>query len=245
MRRSRLVGLTRACAWSALFALTPASAQEAATQVAAAPPPPTITIEGSASAAIVPNTVTLSLAVVTTRPKATDAVAENSKALAAALAAVKAEGVPTEAITTTALDLSAVSDEPKTGAPRIVGYRARNQIELRIKTADDVGQLAATLIDKGINSIDGLRFSSSAEEATRDRLRGEAAKDARHEAEIYTAALGLKLGRVLGIRPDTAPGQLFRVQSGLPVRMASAPVPVEPGQMRVAERVSVTFELVQ
>ena len=225
------------------FVLSPASAQQAAAPPP--PPPPTITIEGAATATLAPDTATLSLGVVTTRAKASDAVAENSRALANALAAIKTQGILPDAITTTALELSAVTDEPKVGPPKVVGYRARNQIEVHIRTSTDIGALTATLIDKGINSVDDLRFSSSEEVATRERLRGEAAANARHEAEIYTSALGLRLGRVLGIKPEAAPGQPFRMQSGLVARIASAPVPVEAGRSSLTERVSVTFELAQ
>lgn len=234
MRRAALLSL-------AMMIVTPALADDPPVQSRLA----TIVIEGEASADVVPDTATVSLGVVTDRPRASDAIGENGRAVATVVASIRAGGVDAKDIATTEIGLTPVFEQPKSGsssaAPRIVGYEARNALTFKVRLGDGLGALLGKLVDDGANAVDGLSFSNADEAAVHDRLRGEAARDARREAEIYAGGLGLKLGRVLDITPQQSAG--FQPQ-GATIARRAAPVPIEAGQRRLTERVSVTFELV-
>lgn len=211
-------------------------------------PPPSITVDGEAHASSVPDTVTISFGVVTERPRAADAMAENSRAVRAVVEAIKAEGIEGRDVQTTAVDLSTVMDQPAHGAPKVVRFRASNELSITTKPVERAGALLGRLVEKGVNVVDSVTFSNAAEEALHDDLRAGAVRDARHKADLYVGAIGLKLGRVLQIVPggggDYAPRVYRKVALAAEVA-AAPPVPLEPGARTISETASVTWELVQ
>jgi uncharacterized protein YggE len=217
----------------ALGARAPARAQSAPAAL-----PPAIKVEGQASAEVTPDLARLSLGVVADRPSASAAASEVGKAAQAMVEQIKAEGIDDKDVVTTSVTLMPVYPDAAPGHPsavRAVGARGGRPPR--------AGAVAAHLVDKGANTIEGIAYASSQEPAVLDRLRGEAMRDARRQAEIYVEALGLKLGRVLEIVPE---GGRFVVQGG--VRMAAgatAPIPVEPGALPVRASVSVRWEILQ
>ncbi len=206
-------------------------------------PPSSITVEGTASATVVPDTAVISLGVVTDRPRAADALAENSRSTQAVIDSAKAEGIEPRNIQTTSVGLSPLFDQPSHGAPKMTGFRASNEVQIRVKPVDQAGVLIGKLTDRGVNSIENISFSSAPDDRLLDQLRADAVRDARHKAQVYVEALGLKLGAVLGISAATSPAPpAYRMAAN---RTAAAVVPLEAGQQRVEEAVSVTWELAQ
>ena len=211
--------------------------------------PPSITVEGRASVEVVPDIAVISLGVVTERPHAADAVADNSRATQVVLDAVKAEGIDPKDIATASVELNALYDQATRGTPKITGFRATNILQIRVRPIDRAGVLAGKLIDKGVNSIDGIDFVASPDAKREDQLRADAARDARHKAEVYTEALGVKLGRVLSIVPNgeqplPAP-RVFKRFATAELAAAPPPVPLAAGTQDHQAEVSVTFELMQ
>lgn len=210
-------------------------------------PVPSITVEGQATLSVPPDTAVISLGVVTKRPGAAEASTENARAVQAVLDAIKAEGIGPEAVQTAAVDLSAVYDAPSRGAPKITGFRASNELQIRVKPAEKAGPLAGKLIDKGVNAIEGIAFVASRDAQRQDGLRADAIRDARHQAEVYVEALGLKLGHVLSVAPvdshqEVQPRALRRVATA---SVAAAPMPLAAGSLDERAAVSVTFEILQ
>jgi uncharacterized protein YggE len=69
--------------------------------------------------------------------------------------------------------------------------------------------------------------------------RTRAVADARRKAEVYTAAAGVKLGRIIFIR-DATPG----IPRPMAARMmASSGVPIAPGEQELEASVSITYGL--
>jgi uncharacterized protein len=203
---------------------------------------PSITVRGEASAEATPDSLLVVFGVVTERPTAADAMSTNSKALADAIAAIKAEGVEPDDIATTSAGLSPVTREAGREASRIVGYRAENQLQVRLQPIERAGTLIGKLVAKGVNDIESLTPVASSEPGLRDRLKGEAARDARRQAEIYAGALDLKLGPVTRIDPEvsTFGARVAKARMAAP---SPPPVPIEAGQQTVTEAVRVTFTL--
>jgi hypothetical protein len=70
--------------------------------------------------------------------------------------------------------------------------------------------------------------------------RTRAIADARRKAEVYTAAAGVKLGRIIFIR-DAAAGTPRPMAAR--VSFVSSSVPVAPGEQELEASVSVTYGL--
>lgn len=218
------------------------------------PQGPVLRITGQASAKVTPDRAVLTVAVVTERPRSTDALADNARAVAKAMTVVRAAGIPDKDVRTSHLSLTPINDTPKTGEPKIVAFRVHDEMAIEMPLSADVGGLSAKLVENGVNAIENLALTVSDETGARDGLRAAAARDARRQAEIYANALGVKLGRVL----DVAPGELDNSSYDDPHRRftprrlaaqtlsASLPaLPVSAGEQTLEERVTVLFEIVQ
>ncbi len=224
-----------ALTFMALLAAGPALAQG----TSGASLQPSIAVDGEAAATVRPDIAILSLGVVTQRPRALDAAAENAKVVANVVEAIRAEGIGPGDVATTSIGLSPVVDASGSGAKKPSAYEASNELSVKVRQVDRAGILLATLIERGVDIVQHVSFEVEGEAALRDGLRADAARDARRRAETYASALGLRLGRVLDIRP----GQSRGIAQDYRMATAMAPVTIESGRQTLTEQVSVTFAL--
>lgn len=207
-----------------------------------------ISVVGEAFEDVAPDRATLRFGVVTERPTAAAAAAENARAVEAIFAELKALGVVDADIQTQAVTLAPFTAEDRDAKGRAKGaqqlYRASNSLAVRVKPVEKASDVVGRVIDKGANSLDGVDYDHSNLTEKRDALRAAAVKDAERRARIYAEAAGLRLARVIEIRPLDAPGP---VPVAFEARAAAAPnvgsVPLRPGLERLSERVSITWAL--
>ena len=234
------VRVTRAALGCALVLIAiPALAQQ--------PPasPPSVTVQGEASADVAPDSVNLSVGVTVERPTASEAMAAVAKAAQSVVVQIKAEGIADNDVTTTGIGLAPV--DPNEGVvpparPKLLMFRASTTVLLRVKPADKAGTVASHLVDKGVNTIDSFTYESSRRADVLDGLRGDAMRDARRKAEIYVAALGLRLGPVLDIQPvgeamPPSPMPMARFEKGV------ATIPVQAGTIALGAAVNVRWAI--
>lgn len=210
--------------------------------------PPSISVEGRASEDVTPDTARITLGVSLERPTAVSAVADVAKAAQAVVERIRADGIADGDVATSSVSLSAVPAEEARGKPpRAAGFRAALTLTVKVSPVERVGPLASRLVDRGANAIEGIDYLSSREEDVLDDLRARAVRDARRKAELYVAALGLHLGRVLEIVPGEGqarrPGMAFRMAADAPAPPSD--LPTRPGTLAVSATVSVRWEIAQ
>ncbi|PPD46268.1 MAG: SIMPL domain-containing protein [Methylocystis sp.] len=205
-----------------------------------------VSVVGEAVEDVAPDRATLRFSVVTERPTAQSAAADNARTVEAILAELKAQGLSDADIQTQGVTLSPYTVEERDAkgkAKTQQSYRASNSLSAVVKPVERAGELTGKIIEKGANSLEGVDYDHSNLAEKRDALRAKAVKDAEHRARIYAEAAGLRLGRVIEIRPMEAAEPIM----GMEARVAAAPpstsVPLRPGLQRVAERVSATWAL--
>jgi uncharacterized protein YggE len=211
---------------------------------------PNISVTGEAHEEVAPDRATIRFGVVTERPTAVEAATENARAAQAIVAELEAQGVAGKDVETQGVTLAPITVEerdPKGVVKRAQKlFRARNDLAARIKPAEKAGQIASLLIDKGANVFDGIEFDFSNPEEKLDALRAAAVKDALRRAQVYAEAVGLRLGRVLEIRPEPdeeGPQPRAFAARGAGALADAAAIPVRPGVKRLGARVSVTWAL--
>ena len=212
---------------------------------------PHIAVTGVASEEAAPDRATILFGVVSEKPDAAAASAENARIAQGILAALKAAGIEIKDLQTRNVSLEPLYEDQRDKAGRVTqiqkGYRARNDLAARITPAARAGEIAAKLIEKGANRIEGIEFDFADPQARLDELRKKAVEDARRRAEAYVGAAGIRMGRVLEIRPEGeeegAPPQPM-MRGRMAAEAASAPpVPVEPGVQRLSSRVTIVWAL--
>jgi uncharacterized protein YggE len=111
-------------------------------------------------------------------------------------------------------------------------------VRVKVRDLARLGQVLDRQVSQGANLVYGIHFGLQEPAPLLDEARKRAMADARRRADLYAAAAGLKVGRVLSVQEAgvTPPGP--------PPRMAmSAAVPVAPGEQEIQATVTVTFTL--
>ncbi len=214
---------------------------------------PHITTSGTASADVIPDEALMSLGVMAERPTAQAASADMASAASDVIAEAKANGIDPKDIKTATVTLTMVYDDEHDASGRLTkhamrGYQASETLSIRVRDVKKAGGLARSLVEKGANQFHSLSFDYAGEAVKRRELQADAMRDALAEAQSYTNAIGLRLGRVIQIGDDPA---TIHSYADLPSRRApsfgksvsSVPIPIEPGVETISATISVTWEL--
>ena len=210
---------------------------------------PSVSVIGEAVEEVAPDRATLRFGIVTERPLAADATSENARVASAVLNELKTLGVTDADVRTEGVTLTPVTDQERDPKGRAVGVRkyfiARNDLSVRVRDLAKAGEITGRLIDRGVNSFQGVDYDYSAPAAKMDALRAAAMKDALRRAETYAAAVDLRLGRILEIRPadEEFPQSRALTMKAAPAASDGAPVPMRPGVQRISARVAVVWAL--
>lgn len=213
----------------------------------------------------VPDIAMFSAGVVTQGKTAGEALTANAAKMDEVVRALKRAGIAERDIQTSALSLQPQYSNPEQEAqlrariarevyvpssqpqaPRIIGYEARNSVQVRVRKLGEMGRTIDTLVTAGANQVDGPSFTLDQPRAALDEARNQAVREARERAELYAKAAGLRVSRILSI---TEGGGYYPVQQVMVNgRMAGGPPapppsPVAPGEVALGVNVSVQFAL--
>ena len=200
-----------------------------------------VTVVGAGKVQGTPDTLTANVSIEFIAPDVTSAMNQTSERQQAVINALVGSGVDRKDISTTQVSLQPQyggADNPAT----IVGYRASNSIDVKIRQAATASQALALIVSTGGDAtrINSVNYSIGDDSQLVKDARARAFEDARDRAEQYAALSGLTLGNVISIseQPPTTP------PTPLPMpRAAMEAVPLEPGQQTVGFSVTVVWEL--
>ncbi len=210
--------------------------------ISAEEPAPSITVVGSGAVSSPPDTAEVNAGVVTQAATASQAMSQNSAAMAQVLKALAALGIADRDIHTTNVSIVPQRAPMQSGRPApspVVGYEVTNQVQVKVRNLASLGRLLDTLVSQGANSLGGIGFSVADPAPLLAQARTKAIADARQKAQVYAAAAGVKLGRVIFIRDATVGPP--RPMAGRV--MALATTPIAPGEQELEVSVSVTYAL--
>jgi uncharacterized protein YggE len=154
-------------------------------------------------------------------------------------------GVAEQDVQTARLDLSPVYQQAQRGQgpPRIAGYRAVNQLTVKVRDLAALGRLLDELVQQAANRLEGLQFVVDDPAALLDEARRKAVADAKRKAALFAEATGVTLGPVTMVQEQAA-----RPPGPYPIAMARATmaevaVPVAPGEVTFSASVTVRFAI--
>ena len=206
----------------------------------------TVTGEGSASAA--PDMAIINFGVLKNAPTARQALDDANKALAEAIADLKAKGIAPRDLQTSGFSVSPQFDySGKNGtAPKLTGYQVSNMLTVRVRDIASLGKVLDDAVTNGINSGGSLSFGNSKIKDLMADARKAAVDDAIAKAKALTEAAGVSTGDILSISEDAQmpppPAPMVRMAMA---KEATDSVPVETGESEYHARVTVTFAIKQ
>jgi len=215
-------------------------------------PPPRILVTGEGSVDVAPDMALLTLSVTREAETARAALDANSSAMNEVLAAMKAEGIEARDLQTSGFSIqpryrypspkSSDNREP----PRIIGYRVRNSLSVRVRDIGKVGGILDKSVTLGVNEGGNVAFTNQDPSAAITQARIRAMKDAMAKAETLAEAAGVKTGRLLEISEQSfkpQPVPMARAEMAM-ARSADA-VPVAAGENTYKVTVDVSYAIDQ
>jgi hypothetical protein len=217
------------------FSLLPAQAAETSS-------PPSISVDADGKVMATPDLARLTLEVETQAATAAAAGQENAKQASAVLAAVKPVLGPEDKLRTLGYRLIPVNSyRDKSSPSEIKGYRAVNQVEVKVTEVARLGTVIDTALKSGATRVNGPYYSHSRLEELQRQAAVNALERARRLAEALAQAAGLKIKAVdkisTGIRSigPRAPGE-----SRLMAKEASS-TPLEAGEEEISAHIQAVF----
>lgn len=128
--------------------------------------------------------------------------------------------------------------------PRLTGYQASNQLTVRVRDLDNLGETMDALVGAGGNTFSGLNFALEDDRAAKNAARDIAMKEAITRAELYAAASGYEVARVVTISESGgfSPQPMAMMAEA---RSVDRSTPIASGEVGYSVTVNVTFELRQ
>jgi uncharacterized protein len=205
---------------------------------------------GSASVSVVPDLATIRIGVERTEKSSAKAFAGATTAINEVIESLKSRGVALKDISTSNLALSPVYDQTKLdsrGRAQIIGYSANVELSVISRDISKTGQLLDAALKEGSNLFNGIYYDISDRKPALDEARRQAAAEAKRKAELYAAALSLKLGPILRVHePGAASPQPFGADTRMEMPQAAAAVlNVQPGQMEVTAEIGIVWSLAE
>lgn len=215
-----------------------------------------------------PDLARFSAGVVTQGRTAVEAMAANSRKMDSVIAALRRAGIAERDIQTSAISLQPRYNNPERDAqlrarmtrepyippadpepPRIIGYEARNNVQVQVRRLGEMGRVIDALVSVGANEINGPNFTLDEPKAAQDEARAEAVATGRQRAELYARAAGMRVVRILSISEG---GGHYPVEhivvTGSRMMAPGAPpppppTPISPGELSIGASVSMQFEI--
>ncbi|WP_114943519.1 SIMPL domain-containing protein [Microvirga calopogonii] len=220
------------------FAQAPAPAQRE----------PTISVMGTGEAELKPDFARIHVTVATQADTVAQATAANNTATERVLARIQGLGIKREDIRTA--NFQVFQTPPQVGPDgkeiKTPKFSANHQLRITTRDLDGVGRLAGEILASGDMTFQSVTFGLDRQEEGGDKAREAAVRDARRQAEVYAAAAGVSLGRLLEIRDGSA--QPFEPQPDMRMSMAmakgaeSVPI-VPPATIRYTANVQLVWEM--
>ncbi|RZN72004.1 MAG: DUF541 domain-containing protein [Candidatus Methanolliviera hydrocarbonicum] len=198
----------------------------------------TISVTGEGEVTVVPDICILSLGIEAQDKEVTKAQAVAAGAMNDVMTTLEEKGILEKDIQTSDYSIDPVWEERK-----IVAYRVKNMVKVKIRDVDKIGEIidAAAKAGGDLTRIEGIRFSIDDPKPYYEDARRKAVCDAREKAEQLAELNGVKLGEPISVSES---GGYVSSSKGYyrTMEVAGAP-PISPGEMEIRLTVDITYPI--
>ncbi|MDD5606697.1 MAG: SIMPL domain-containing protein [Candidatus Pacebacteria bacterium] len=206
----------------------------------------TITVTGEGKVYVVPDTASISFAIVTQDKTTETALSQNNEKADKVINYLKEQGIASEDIQTTGFNVYPVyKRDPDFMSREIDYYEVTNRIAVELKDLEKANTVIDGAIRAGANRVDSLQFLVSNEDELKKEAREKAVEQAQEKAQEITLALGVKLGRIMGFsetRDYYLPLRAEKEMMAADLDTAYE-VPLEPGENEIIVNVTINYEI--
>lgn len=229
-----------------LAAAAPAAAQPA---IALAPGETLLEVQAQGESKSRPDMMTINAGAVSTGATAQEAMQANALRTERMIAAVNRGGIEARDVRTQEMRVRpriAGDEEERAGRegrpPRILGYVASNQLEVRFRDIERAPAVIDALFSAGANEVNGPVFALQDPAPAQRAAERDAVAKALVEAQNYAAALNKRIGRVLRVSER----QSWNQGTGDAIIVTGSRITpaIQPGELTTSVSLYVDFALV-
>jgi uncharacterized protein YggE len=207
-----------------------------------------ITVDGTGKASVTPDVAILMFGVDTQRQTSAKAAMNKlAKDMQAVMDAVKAKGIDDADIQLQSLSLNPEYDWT-TNQQVLRGYRATQNIRVKVRDLDLSGDVLAVATEAGSNQIGGVEITVDNPDAAKAKAREEAINTAKEKAEKLAKELGVRIVRMTafseggGYMPPVMYDKAMMMESR-GVGGGVAPTPIPTGDQEISVTVNISYEV--
>lgn len=147
-----------------------------------------------------PDIALISLAVKTSKEvDAAKVVSKNSETMNKIIDMLKEKGIAENDVKSNSFSVNPVYSYPANQAPKIDGYEAYQELQVKIRDLNKIGEVIAAGAGLGANQIGGISFTIDDPENLKIQAREKAVAAAKEKAEQMAKITGIKLGPIVNI----------------------------------------------
>ncbi len=232
--------LVCAAVFAAALAPSTVSARQAAVDQGRQP---AIVSTGSATVSVAPDRSFIILSVETLDPSPSAAQQKNAQAMTAVRSRLETLGLTGDAVRTIRYELNE-QVEFVNNRREVKGYRAVNQIEVRVDEIERAGKIVDAAVQAGATNVADIRFDIKDRDSVERQALKLAVADARARAEAMAAGSNVAIGSILRIE-ELGGGEPPRPvpQYAEAMRAVAADTPVSGGKIEVRASVRLTVSV--
>ncbi len=216
-------------------------------------PETTLSVSAEASVKREPDIAYITAGVREESETAQEAMAAQAEAMSGVFDALAAAGVAKKDMQTSNLSLQPVYDYEQVtvekgrtrNEQRLRGYVASNQLTVKVRDLDRLGETLDSLVTAGGNTFSGISFSLDDPSEAMNEARQKAMKDAMARAELLAGAAGLRVARIVSINESGGymPQPVQMARMAMAEAADSYSTPIAGGEVGYSVSVHVLFEL--
>ena len=205
-----------------------------------------ISVRGSGSISAKPDTLQMSIGVVTQDTTVQAAQTKASQVAAALQEKIKAAGVEDQDYRTAqysidpVMDYSSGADKGGNQLPKLTGFRVTNIFEITMHTPERAPELLDSLVSAGANTVYGVSYTFADPDGLSRQAYDKAVQDAQARATKLASLSNVKLGKIVSISDASAGTAIPAVDRG--VGLGGGGGSIVPGQQSVQVDVIVTYD---
>lgn len=208
--------------------------------------PREITVEGEGKALITPDLAVVNLGVTTDAKTSAQVVADNTKKMNSVISTLKDLGIDEKNIKTTNYNLSPKYDYTPERGSFEDGYTISQNIQVRVKDFEKLGDILAKTTEAGANTVGGINFTLENKDKVKQEAREQAIAKAKESAKQISEVTGLEFGRIISFYEYIENPEFYGTYGAAEKSMAldsAGPPMIEPGQEEITLKVSLTYRV--
>jgi hypothetical protein len=205
----------------------------------------TLSVSGTGRVNATPDVADISLGVFEQAKEAGGASNKAAASMDAVVQALLGMGIDEKDIQTTSLSLDASYDWNQEPA-RIVGWEARNMVNVTVRDIEAVGDVVDTVVNAGANQVNGISFRVEDPTESQALARSAAVADAEAKAQQLAADAGVEIVGIVTISESGGqqPQPLYMDRAEMAFSVAAdAATPVLAGEVELSISVLIQYEI--